>query len=205
VQSANNPATGADLVPDETKSQAVIEIPIEKLAVGDYMPPLDDGDGGFIEIAKPEGWMAIARHSRYLMRFREPNRKGLPRIEMKVEKRTYGSLETVTSENVKQFAELVAKELSDEKLVEKVVPLQIGETACVRYVSFVSLELEVGVNTNAERQRLMILRNGKLYTIDLFVNQKTLKQSRNAAYAVCAGLRFVEKHEPATTGDLTPD
>jgi len=208
VPPANSPATGSNPAPipnspkPATTSQGVLPIPIEELAIGDYMPPLDDGGGGTIEIAKPKGWEAIARRSGYLMRFREPNRKGLPRIEMKVETRSYGFLETVTSENVEQFAELVAKELGDAPLVENVIPLQIGEIACVRYVSYVRLELEAGVETIAERQRLMVLRNGQLYTIDLLVHQNTLKQSRNAAYAVCAGLRFNQENEPSTTDDL---
>ena len=139
------------------------------------------------------------------MRFREPNREGLPRIELKVETRSYGDLETVTSVNVEQFAKLVAAELSDVEFIEKVVPMLIGETACARYVSFVGLESAKGITTIAERQRLMVLHNGRLYTIDLLVNQNTLKQSRNAAYAVCASLDFGQVNEPSTTGDLLPD
>jgi hypothetical protein len=205
---AANPSPGyTEANPDAggTIAQGVRQIPIDELAIGDYMPPLDDGAGGVVEIAKPIGWVAIPRKSGYLMRFREPNRKGLPRIEMKVETRTYGFLDTVTSENVEQFAKLVAAELSDNELIEDVVPLLMGEIACARYVEHVKLELEVGVETVAERLRLMVLQNGQLYTIDLLVNQNTLKQSRNAAYAVCAGLRFGEENEPTTTGDLLPN
>jgi len=197
---AMNPATSG------ITSQVVHKIPIEKLEIGDYMPRLDDGDGGYVEIATPEGWVPIPRNSDYLMRFHEPKRKGLPRIELKVETRSYGDLVTVTSENVEQFAKLVAAELSDvEFIIENVVPMLIGETACARYVSFVRLESTAGITTVAERQRLMVLHNGRLYTIDLLVNQNTLRQSRNAAYAVCAGLRFGQETEPSTAGDLLPN
>ena len=140
---ATNPAEGG------CPAVVVHRIPIEELQIGDYMPPLDAGDGGYVEIAKPEGWMAIGRKSGFLMRFREPNRKGLPRIEVKVETRSFGALETVTSENVEQFAKLVAAEVEGEQIIEHVVPMMIGKTACARYVSLVGLELAAGFWTVA--------------------------------------------------------
>jgi hypothetical protein len=183
-------------------TQGVTKIPQDKLAIGDYMPPLDDDR---VEIAKPQGWQAMPRDSAFLTRFYRTNRNGLPRIEITVEPRTYGDLATVTSENVEQFVKLVAERLGDLELVEKVIPLQIGDTPCARYVGRVDLKLSAGQTISAERQRLLVLQDGRLYTIDLLVMPKTLRQSRDAAYAVCAGLRFGGGQQPPATGELLPE
>ncbi len=181
-------------------AKGVIRVPQDKLAIGDYMPPLDDDR---VEIAKPQGWQALPRDSAYLTRFFQTNRNGLPRIEITVEPRTYGEIESVTADNVEQFAKLVAKDLGDLELIENVLPLQIGETACARYVGRVDLKLAAGQTINAERQRLLVLQGGRLYTIDLLVLPNTLRQSRDAAYAVCASLRFGGPPHPAGDGLLS--
>ncbi len=192
--SGGSPEVAAS-APTAAPQSAVIKVPREKLSIGDYMPPLDDDR---IEIPKPQGWQALPRDSDYLTRFYQTNRNGLPRIEITVEPRTYGSLETATAANVEEFARLVAGELDDLELVENVIPLVIGETACARYVGRVDLKLSAGQTISAERQRLLVLHAGRQYTIDLLVLPNTLRQSRDAAYAVCAGLRFPGGGQTAT-------
>jgi len=213
---AQTPPTPADnggpVVPGATDSASspiapaakpgLTKIPPEKLAIGDYMPPLDDDR---VEIAKPVGWQALPRDSDFLTRFYQTNRNGLPRIEITVEPRTYGDLTTVTAENVESFVKLVAAELGDLELIENVIPLQIGDTSCARYVGRVDLNLQGGQKIIAERQRLLVLRDSRLYTIDLLVLPNTLLRSRDAAYAVCASLRFGEAKQPAAAGALLPE
>jgi hypothetical protein len=157
--------------------------------LANYLPPLD---GGRIEIAPPANWRTMPRDSNYVTRFYKTDRNGLPRIEVKVEERSFGDISTVTRDNVQRFAELVAADLKTQgtELVEPVIPLVLGEVPCARYVT--SLKLKMGDKTiSAERQRLLVLNAGRLYTIDLLVLPATLKRSRDAAYAVCSSMRFV--------------
>lgn len=207
TQPASNPAAAANSAPNQGTpdlgtTQGVTTIPQDKLPIGDYMPPLDDDR---IEVAKPKGWQALPRDSDFLTRFYETNRNGLPRIEITVEARTYGDLTTVTAANVEQFATLVAADLGELELVEKVLPLQIGGTPCARYVGRVDLKLAGGQTISAERQRLLVLHDSRLYTIDLLVMPNTLRKSRDAAYAACASLRFGTASEPPATGELLPE
>ena len=59
------------------------------------------------------------------------------------------------------------------------------------YVSH--LKLKIGEGTVVvERQTLAVLHAGRLYHINLLTLPNTLSQSRDAAYAVCAALRFPE-------------
>ncbi|MFV1964869.1 MAG: hypothetical protein ACC628_05565 [Pirellulaceae bacterium] len=157
--------------------------------LSDYLPVLDDGR---VEIAPPAGWNVLPRGGSHLTRFYKNNRNGLPRIEVKVEDRRYGDISTVTTDNVGKFAERVAAELEErgKRLLEPVIPMVLGEVPCARYVTL--LQLTMGEKTiSAERQHLLVLHGGRLYTIDLSVLPATLKQSRDAAYAICSGLRFV--------------
>lgn len=201
IPTGDTPVASPD--PEAAPVPGVTKIPAGELAIGDYMPPLDEDR---IEIAKPKGWLAFPRDSNFLTRFYQTNRNGLPRIEIKVEPKTYDDLATVTPENVEQFAKLVAVELGDLKLVEAVLPLQVGDTPCARYVGLVELKLPTGKKISAERQRLIVLQDGRQYTIDLLVLPNTLRKSRNAAYAVCASLRFGGGSlEVPATGDLLPE
>jgi len=202
TQPTSSSAVASKSDPVRVTVPGVTKIPADKLAIGDYMPPLDDDRIG---IAKPQGWRALPRNSAYLTRFYQSNPNRLPRIEITVEVRTYGDLETVMSENIEQFAKLVAADLGDLELVENVVPLQIGDTACARYVGRVELILAAEKKISAERQRLLVLQDGRLYTIDLLVLPNTLRRSRDAAYAVCASLRFGKGSALPTTGKLLPE
>jgi hypothetical protein len=157
--------------------------------LANYLPPLD---GGRIEIAPPAKWRTMPRDSDYVTRFYKTDRNGLPRIEVKVEESRFGEISSVTRGNVERFAEMVAADLKAQgtKPIEPVIPLVIGEVPCARYVT--SLQLNMGDKAiPAERQRLLVLNEGRLYTIDLLVLRDTLIRSRDAAYAVCSSMRFI--------------
>ena len=163
--------------------------------LGDYLPPLD---GGKIEIALPDGWNLLPRDSEYLLRLYRESRSGVPRIDFTVEENNLGGLTTVTEANVAEFTAAVAKELEAKgtAVVEPPIPMVIGSVPCTRYVSHVKLKVGLGTIL-VERQTLDVLHAGRLYTINLLAYPNKLLDSRDAAYAVCSGIRFPEVEPPA--------
>jgi hypothetical protein len=181
----------------------IVRIDAAELTVGDYLPPLD---GGRIEVAPPSGWRPMPRDSEYLVRFYKQDRNSLPRLNVTVEEGAVGGISDATAENIAEIAlalgeELIAKETA---LLEPVVPMVIGTVPCARYVS--NLNLKLATNTIlAERQTLVVVRGGRRYVIDVLVLPNRLRQGKDAAYAVCAGLRFPEANtslQPAVTPEL---
>lgn len=185
--------------PAPTKVTAASEIKkyaASDFTLGDYLPPLD---GARIEIATPDGWKPMPRDSKYVVRFSElAGGGGLPRIDVVVEESSLGGLTDVTEANVVEFAVAVAKDLeaSGTAIVEAPLPMLLGSVPCVRYVS--NLKLKIGEGTlPVERQTLVLLHAGRLYKINLLVELKKLTESnRDAAYAVCCGVRFLSAEPP---------
>lgn len=164
--------------------------------LADYLPPLD---GGRIEVAPPVDWNPMPRDSKYVVRFYKDSRNSLPRIDVVVEENNLGGLTSITEANVAEFAAAVAKDLeaSGTAVIEPPIPMVIGSVPCARFVS--RLKLKIGEGTIlVERQTLELLHNGRLYKINLLVMPQELGESRDAAYAVCAGVRFPEVESPAT-------
>jgi hypothetical protein len=191
---ANPPSTPTVSAPTET-TPSVKHIDAGSLALGDYLPPLDDSR---IEIAPPADWRPMPRDSKYVVRFYKEARNGLPRIEVVVEDVDAEGITDVTEENLSDFISWANKQLEERgtAVLEPPIALVIGKNPCARFVS--NLKLKLGDNTLlAERQSLQVSRGGRLYTINLLILPGTLLQSRDAGYAVCAGLRFLE---PDTVG-----
>lgn len=176
--------------PDAPAAPAVVEetrqIPAEGLPIDNYLASLD---GGRIELPAPKNWSPLARDSKFVVRFFKEDPNGLPRIEITAEDKVLGGLSTVTADNVRQFAQVVADELQGKKLIEPVIPMVIGSTPCARYVLKVELKMAKQGSVVAERQTLVVPRGGRLYTIHLLVWPNALLADRDAAYAVAAGLR----------------
>lgn len=178
----------------------IIRVDATKLTVDAYLPPLDDGR---IEVASPTGWRPMPRDSKYLVRFYKQDRNSLPRLSVTVEEEAVGGISDATEENITDVVRVLGEELAAKEtaLVEPVVPMVIGGIPCARYVS--NLKLKLATNTIlAERQTLVVVRGGRRYVIDLLVLPNRLLQGKDAAYAVCAGLRFLEaaaSPEPAAT------
>lgn len=184
------PATSnASVEPAATAAQEIRKIPAEGLPIGDYLPPLD---GGRVEFPKPAGWTPLPRESKYLVRFFKDDKNGLPRIEITVEDKAYGDIEAVTEENVVLFAKAVEDDLKSQakKLLEPVLPMMIGATGCARYVVKVELKMPQG-SVVAEKQTLIARHGGRTYKIELLVLPNKLVADRDAAYAICAGLKFL--------------
>lgn len=170
---------------------AVLEIhqvSADNLPIGDYLPPLD---GGRVEVPIPSGWTPLPRESKYLARFFKNDKNGLPRIEITAEDKSYGDIDTVSDANVIQFATAVAEDLKSQgkKLLEPVLPMMLGPTSCARYVVKVELVMPQG-SVIAERQTLIARHNGRTYNIQLLVLPNKLLTDRDAAYAICAGMKF---------------
>ena len=186
--SAEQPAENA--TPPAASVAEVVRIDATQLTVDDYLPPLD---GGRIEVAPPSDWRPMPRDSKYLVRFYKQDRSSLPRLNVTVEEGEIGGIADATEENITKIALALGEELTAKgtALVEPVVPMVIGTVPCARYVS--QLNLKLATNTiRAERQTLVVVRGGRRYKIDLLVLPNRLLQGKDAAYAVCAGLRFPE-------------
>jgi len=200
ARASHEPAAteSAEVAPDSKPTTSKIERrDVAGFTLGDYLPPLD---GGRIEIATPDGWKPMPRDSKYVVRFTElDSGGGLPRIDVVVEENKLGGFTDVTESNVADFTAAVAKELkaNGTAVIETPIPMVIGSVPCARYVSH--LKLQIGVGTIlVERQTLALLHAGRLYKIDLLVTLNKLTESRDAAYAVCSGLRFPDVESPAT-------
>ena len=204
---ANSPSASDNAAPTESAqppaavptTSAVKKVDASGFKLGDYLPPLD---GGRIELASPDGWKPAPRDSKYVVRFVErDSRGGLPRIDVIVEENNLGGFTDVTEANVAEFTAAVAKDLeaNGTAVLEPPIPMVIGSVPCARYVSYLKLKIGAGGTILAERQTLELLHAGRRYKINLLVMPETLLESRDAAYAVCAGIRFPAAAPPPAT------
>ena len=142
----------------------------------------------------PDGWKTLPRDSKFVVRFASlQGGGGLPRIDVVVQESHLGGFTDVTPANVVDFTAAVAKDLEADgtAVIEPPIPMVIGSVACARYVSH--LKLKIGEGTLlVERQTLGVLHAGRLYKINLLVELGKLTDSRDAAYALCAAVRFPE-------------
>jgi len=160
------------------------------LSVGDKLPPLDEGR---IELAAPEGWKPMSRSSQYVIRFDRGGQLSLPRIEVDAEDSPY-DIETLTSENVEEFARILDKEVAGPAILEPPKPMIIGGMPCVRYVVAVRLQTRTGV-LDAERQVIETIFKNRLYRVNLLILEGEILKYRDAAYAVVASLEFHEEQD----------
>ncbi len=180
--------TGAD-----SGQAGVKEYSADQLPIGDYLPlPLD---GGRVEIAAPKAWQIPPRRSDVLAWFKKQMNAKVPTIIVSAEEAKGTEFDPVTRENVRDFAQAVAAELkqAEKKLIEEVLPVILGDTACARYVTGGHLR---STGTYVEQQFLVTQANGRRYTIELQVLRNRLVEDtddRDAAYAVAAGLKFLAK------------
>lgn len=185
------PGAGAStaLAPTELK-----KVDASGFTLDGYLPPLD---GGRIELAPPADWTPLPRDSEYVVRFYKDSKNGLPRLEVIVEENNVGGLTDLSEATVTEFTAAVAKEMeaSGVTVIEAPVPMVIGSVPCARIVS--KLKLKIGAGTIlVERQTLALLHAGRLYKINLLVEANKLGESKDAAYAVCSGVRFPAAETP---------
>ncbi|MCO6457885.1 MAG: hypothetical protein J5I93_21485 [Pirellulaceae bacterium] len=196
----NNPAT------DEIR-----RVDAARLPIGEPMPVLDEGR---LVLSGPRDWYRSPQSRKYLVEFYlDKNRQvRVPRIWVTVEESPYDGLTDVDESNVSEFARLVAQRLEADgtELVEQVLPMLIGRTACARYVrqtKFSSTERGKTTSITAERQILEVLAGGRLYVVDLHVPIRKMLAYRDAGYAVVASMEFlpqVPADAPAEGGATEP-
>jgi hypothetical protein len=92
----------------EKSAEAIKRRPADKLpAIGEYLPPLDDGR---IEIAPPAEWKPMPRDARYLARFVPGKISELPRITVTAWDTPLPEITELTQANAGQLAaELIAQ------------------------------------------------------------------------------------------------
>ena len=186
------PADGATAAPPTDEGQVYKYTLAEISPSGDHLPPLD---GGRIEFAPPKGWHVGSRQSGlvcWFHEFKDPNL--LPQIRVNAEDVPEGAPQNATVETAKAYAEWVEshvrEQIGDEKLLEPVVPLVLGENAFGRYVRAGKYK-----STLAERQILVTTVDGRVYTIELIVFENGLKDSRKAVldgYSVGGNMKASE-------------
>lgn len=160
------------------------------LATGDELPPLDDGR---LTLAAPKGWKFVPRPSNSLIKFDKGGTLGIPSIDVTVEPSPYSEFENLTKENVVAFAKLRDKEMLENgrPLLEPAKPMIIGGRPCVRYVIAVRVTSRMG-SLDAERQVLETIHDERLYSVNLLILEGEILESRDAAYAVAASMKFHE-------------
>jgi hypothetical protein len=191
--------------PGELKHREIASLP----AVGDYLPPIDDGR---LAVAPPIDWSVLPRGRTHLLGFAKGKPNELPRILIHAEEPPPDSPDELTEENAPAFAEQQDAELQQvgkqgkKKIHEYHLPIVLGETVYVRHVRQASL----GAGTPCVVQSLQTTRGGRLYTVELLVQidaahadqyAKALTEFRDYGYAVAAHLKIAppgEKLDPST-------
>jgi len=144
-------------------------------------------DSGRVELSAPAGWDWFPRDSAYITRLFKTSQGALPRILVTAVDAPTGLPADITPENVEQLREYIAGELvvEDIKPLEPPKAIQIDGKALVRYVRGGKLK-----NASVERQVLLVLRGGRLYTIELQSFPADTEAERDAAYAVAGSMKF---------------
>jgi hypothetical protein len=172
-------------------------------AVGDYLPPLDDGK---IELAPPAKWNTMPRDARYLARFVAGKASELPRITVTAWDSPLVEVADLDESNAGLLTGQLIKEMKRDKktVVEMPKPIYLGETLFVRHVR----RAKMPSGDNVVVQGLDTIRAGRIYTIELIAlidspraeeYEASLTKYRDEAYAVAANLKFDGASTPSTT------
>ena len=168
-------------------------------------------DARKLEVYAPLGWNMGSRSSDYLVRFRAGRINSIS-----VHGEDYTALKDVTQENQAQFVEQIRKALDEElknpkALVLKVAPITLsgiapeGEPANTR--SFIGAHYVVrgkfeksGTSTKRDQLFLVTVVGGRKYTVRLRTHTDLVHQSRPAAHAVAAGMKFYDAPKIVSVG-----
>lgn len=190
----------AEAVPtaDGLKRRAASSLP----KIGDYLPPQD---GGQIEVAPPAGWKTLPRGA-FVAGFYKEKQNELPRITVDAQPAALG-IDEASPENAEELAKKLTSAINrqSKSVQEPPRPIVLGETVFIRHV-----RLAKHGGSPAVIQSLQTVKNGRLYTVDLFCDveaaradeyEGSLKKWRDQGYAVAANLKF---HSPGGDPSTTP-
>jgi hypothetical protein len=181
---------------------------IHRFAVDDLSPLAaylsDDLDEGRLRVAPPADWYVAPRDKKYLVQFLWMRQSALPRITIEANEASFPRLRDVTVAKLPEFREkfIAALDESTRQAVdENALMLILGDIPCLAY----SMNKQFRLGTleyPGERQVLVTLRKGRLYTVTLDVQAGGLVDRNGDAFAVVAGLQFVE---PAASNEKPSD
>ena len=174
-----------------TKRRTVAELP----AVGEYLPPLDQGR---VQIAPPTGWKELPPVTLDLAGFALEEGRQLPRITLAAWDTPLDEIKDLTEANSEQLAAELLKELEhDKKTVEEPPkPIFLGPTLYLRHVR----RARAPSGNDVVVQALETVHGGRLYVIELVARIEgprpedygpSLMKWRNESYAVAANLKFL--------------
>jgi hypothetical protein len=198
------PAAATEAAEGGIKRRSAEDLP----AVGDYLPPLDDGK---VEIAGPEGWIQLPGTSKHLVAFAPDKSKAYPRINVTAGDSPLPVLGDLTEENAAQFVTVLDEPYRKKRksLPEAGKPIVLGGTPFIRQVRLVSINKK-----QLAVQWLSTVQKGRHYTVELFCEVDPAKPedyatpltvARDFAYAVAAHLAPVAAGEsPATPAEGAP-
>ena len=194
---ASRPAVGKPTA-SAIKRRTVDSLP----AIGEYLPPLDDGK---VEIAPPADWKPLPRDARYLARFVKGKASELPRITVTAWDSPLVEVADLNESNAGLLEAQLIKEMKRDKktVTELPKPIILGSTLFLRHVRRARLPS----GDHVVVQALDTVRGGRIYTIELIANidaprpeeyEASLTHWRDQGYAVAANLKFGGR-EPAPT------
>jgi hypothetical protein len=170
-------------------------------------------EGGKMDIYAPLAWDWVPRSKEHLARFRSGRINAITVHNSE----PYTALKDVTKENQDQFVSQIQaaldKELENHKfLVFKVAPITLdgiapeGEQPDGRpfigahYVRRVAMKRPDGKSVKVDLLFLVTVVGGRKYSVELRAQAETVHQTRPAAHAVAAGLKFYDTPKIPSAG-----
>jgi len=195
--------TGGGAAFDDNKPKEIRADKLLKLE-GSLPPlPVEGGKAGYVKVQPPVGWETGTRSPDHIVWFHDKSvDTELPRIRLRLDERFDAAkfpFDTVTRDNLPQFAAEARKQIEErlgknEKLVEPVRAMMIGDRPCVRYVRKLKLGQLIVV-----RQIVTTLVKGKFFRVELLVyKSEEIPSNNKATYAVVAGFEYDPDAKPVT-------
>jgi hypothetical protein len=183
----DDPATGQP-------APEIYRFSVDELSdLGGYLSDLDEGR---LRAAPPVEWYVEPRAKDYVTRFvfDRMRQSPLPRITIEARDADFPRPRDVTQANLHEFLAMFTNSL-DEGIRQAVegdlLMLVLGDVPCVAYK--VNKQFRVGSRVYpAEREVLVTLSRGRIYTVSLDVYAGKLEDYRADAYAVVAGFQFLQ-------------
>ena len=152
--------------------------------LGDAVGPLD---GGLITVRGPKGWFRASRSSDYLIKFQNNDNSPLPAVIVTASEET--NAEDLTPNNLQAFCEILQAKLDCEgsptPLVENVGQIT-GDNFTAAY--YTKLGRIKGLVFN--RMMIVMVKNGREYTIEYRNVDATAREFEPYAFAVAKGIEF---------------
>lgn len=184
-KSPSGKSEGESPAPAVGDPDAVREIDLKTLPAVEPMPsPLDNGR---ILISYPVGWK-FQPAGGLLLHMKDPMARFFPTLEIDAEE-ALGEPD-VKAGNVLEVTKKIAAGVKDQKGIEgPVLPVHVGDFYGAYYEQKARQPVE-GTSQSLRVLRLVTIRNGRRYVIDLKVSEGTQNDYKKTLLAVAGGLDF---------------